>query len=115
MEFKKKFDFNTRLNESTKIREKFPNRIPVICEKIKNVKDLPDIDKNKYLVPTDLTVGQFMYVIRKRLKMPAEAALFLFVHGNIPPSSELMFSLYEEMKDTDGFLYVHYSKENTFG
>ena len=30
--------------------------------------DISDIDKQKYLVPADLTVGQFVYVIRKRIK-----------------------------------------------
>ena len=31
----------------------------VICEKA-DKSDIPDIDKKKYLVPADLTVGQFM-------------------------------------------------------
>jgi hypothetical protein len=30
-------------------------------------------------VPQDLTVGQFVYVIRKRIKLPAEKAIFIFV------------------------------------
>lgn len=46
-----------------------------------------DIDKKKYLVPSDLTCGQFVYVIRKRLKLPAEKAIFLFVNGVIPPTA----------------------------
>nr|VDC99698.1 unnamed protein product [Brassica oleracea] len=29
-------------------------------------RDLPDIDKKKYLVPADLTAGQFVYVVRKK-------------------------------------------------
>jgi GABA(A) receptor-associated protein len=39
----------------------------------------PEIDKKKYLVPTDLTVGQFVYVIRKRIDLNAEKALYVFV------------------------------------
>ena len=46
---------------------------------------MPEIDKNKYLVPADLTCGQFIYTIRKRLQMPAEKAIFLLVKGVIPP------------------------------
>jgi GABA(A) receptor-associated protein len=54
-------------------------------------------------------------VIRKRLKLPAEQAIFLFVNGVIPPTAALMNTIYEEHKDEDGFLYISYSGENTFG
>ena len=74
-----------------------------------------EIDKKKYLVPSDLTAGQFVYVIRKRLKLPAEQAIYLFVNASIPPSSALLNSLYEKQKDPDGFLYINFSSENTFG
>jgi GABA(A) receptor-associated protein len=49
---------------TARIRAKYPDRIPVICEKALK-SNLEDIDKKKYLVPSDLTVGQFVYVIRK--------------------------------------------------
>jgi len=67
------------------------------------------------LVPADLTCGQFLYVIRKRLKLPAEKAVFLFVDGKIPPTTALLSAMYEEHKDKDGFLYMSYSDENVFG
>jgi GABA(A) receptor-associated protein len=76
---------------------------------------LQDIDKKKYLVPSDLTCGQFLYVIRKRLKLPAEKAVFLFVDGKIPPTTALLSTMYEQHKDKDGFLYMCYSDENVFG
>lgn len=74
-----------------------------------------DIDKKKYLVPSDLTCGQFVYVIRKRLKLPAEKAIFLFVNGSIPPTAAMLNTVYEQHKDKDGFLYISYSDENVFG
>jgi GABA(A) receptor-associated protein len=77
--------------------------------------DVPDLDKKKYLVPSDLTVGQFVYVIRKRVKLSAEKAIFIFVNNALPPTASLMSTIYEENKDEDGFLYVQYSGENTFG
>ena len=40
----------------------------------------------RYLVPADLTVGQFIYVIRKRIKLPPERAIFIFVDNVIPPT-----------------------------
>jgi hypothetical protein len=59
-------------------------------------------------VPADLTVGQFVYVIRKRIKLSPEKAIFIFVDEVLPPTAALMSSIYEEHKDEDGFLYITY-------
>jgi GABA(A) receptor-associated protein len=131
----------------------------------------------RFLVPADLTVGQFVYVIRKRIKLSPEKAIFIFVKNVLPPTGRrppqrpsnpiggaaagpvaaalgdlpntwvspphlalgaqgfnssppsylsshlsrppppaaLMSSVYEDHKDDDGFLYITYSGENTFG
>ncbi|KAI5011087.1 hypothetical protein ZWY2020_013224 [Hordeum vulgare] len=103
-----------RQAEANRIREKYSDRIPVIVEKA-GKSDIPDIDKKKYLVPADLTVGQFVYVVRKRIKLSAEKAIFIFVKNTLPPTAALMSAIYEENKDEDGFLYMTYSGENTFG
>lgn len=67
-----------------------------------------DYRQKKYLVPADLTVGQFVYVIRKRIKLSPEKAIFIFVDEVLPPTAALMSSIYEEHKDEDGFLYITY-------
>ncbi|KAF1895302.1 hypothetical protein Lal_00043948 [Lupinus albus] len=103
-----------RQAEASRIREKYPDRIPVIVEKAER-NDIPDIDKKKYLVPADLTVGQFVYVVRKRIKLSAEKAIFVFINNTLPPTAAMMSAIYEENKDQDGFLYMTYSGENTFG
>ncbi|KAI8869086.1 autophagyrelated protein putative [Ramicandelaber brevisporus] len=103
-----------RKNEADKIRAKYPDRIPVICERAEK-SDVPEIDKKKYLVPAELTVGQFSYVIRKRIKLSPEAALIIFVNNKMPPTAALMSAVYEEHKSEDGFLYIKYAGENTFG
>ena len=112
--FKQINSFSKRKSESTRILNKYPDRIPIICEKdLKN--SIQDIDKKKYLVPMDLTLGQFIYIIRKRIKINPEKALFLFINGKIPSTSQLISTIYDENKDEDGFLYITYSGENTFG
>ncbi|GBL49031.1 ubiquitin-like protein atg8 [Candidozyma auris] len=113
-QFKDENPFDKRKSESTRILQRFKDRLPVICEKVEN-SDIQEIDKRKYLVPGDLTVGQFVYVIRKRIKLPSEKAIFIFVNDILPPTAALMSTVYEEHKDEDGFLYVLYSGENTFG
>ncbi|ESW25948.1 hypothetical protein PHAVU_003G079300 [Phaseolus vulgaris] len=112
--FKLEHPLERRQAESTRIRDKYPDRIPVIVERAERT-DIPDIDKKKYLVPADLTVGQFVYVVRKRIKVSAEKAIFVFINNTLPPTAALMSSIYEENKDDDGFLYMTYSGENTFG
>ncbi|KAJ1675631.1 ubiquitin-like protein atg8 [Spiromyces aspiralis] len=107
-------NLDKRKAEAERIRKKYPDRIPVICEKVEK-SDIPNIDKKKYLVPADLTVGQFVYVIRRRIKLNPEKAIFIFVREVLPPTAALMSSIYDEYKDEDGFLYITYSGENTFG
>lgn len=76
-----------RVAEAARIRERYPDRIPVIVEKAEK-SSVPDIDKKKYLVPGDLTVGQFVYVIRRRIKLSPEKAIFVFVKNVLPPTGE---------------------------
>uniref|UniRef100_A0A6N2MCH5 Autophagy-related protein n=1 Tax=Salix viminalis TaxID=40686 RepID=A0A6N2MCH5_SALVM len=113
--FKMEHPLERRQAEAGRIREKYPDRIPVIVERAEK-SDVPDIDKkNRYLVPADLTVGQFVYVVRKRIKLSPEKAIFIFVKNILPPTAAMMSAIYEENKDEDGFLYMSYSGENTFG
>jgi GABA(A) receptor-associated protein len=112
--FKKEHPLEKREAEASRIRNKYPDRIPVIVERAEK-SDIPDIDKKKYLVPADLTVGQFVFVIRKRIKLSAEKAIFIFVRNVLPPTAAMMSAIYDEHKDEDGFLYLTYSGENTFG
>ena len=157
---------------------------------------MPDLDKCKYLVPRDLSVGKFLYVVRKRIKLAPEhgmeprpsifhhnfpnvvlplsfsssplllsslafldslaysvslfpslfslhfffffflffffffsfylilflflfylffLALYLYVNGTLPATSDLMSKVYEDHKKGDGFLYMTYNGESTFG
>lgn len=99
----------------------------VIVEKAPKAR-IGDLDKKKYLVPSDLTgncsedqqsdgrpqvspvcchpttvvmlcvfltVGQFYFLIRKRIHLRAEDALFFFVNNVIPPTSATMGQLYQ--------------------
>ena len=112
--FRKETPFEVRYKEANRIKEKYPSRIPVICQRSHN-SNLDIIAKTKYLVPKDLTATQFLFIIRKRLKLPSEKAIFLFVNNIIASSNNTMIELYESCKDPDGFLYAFYTEENVFG
>ena len=114
--FKEKHSFEKRLEESTRIKEKYPNRVPIICEKWGNDPDVPEIDRKKYLVPTDLSIGNFMYVIRKRIHLSPEKSIYLFINNLVMPTISTTFAeLYDSHKHKDGFLYIYYAGESTFG
>jgi GABA(A) receptor-associated protein len=121
--FTKNNSFLDRKLESERILQKYTNRIPVIVERAKQASpDIPYVKKYKFLVPSDLTVGQLMQVIRKHLETPikSEKALFLFINNTIPPTSALMSEVYNEQKKIqgskfEGFLIIVYNGENTFG
>ncbi len=76
---------------------------------------MPEIDKQKFLVQPELTMGQFIYIVRRRLALPPSKALFLFVNGALPTTSTLMSQIYAAYKAEDGFLYMTYTGESTFG
>lgn len=102
------------INEANKIMSKYPDRIPIIVNKHKKSNG-PEIDKKKYLVPKDMKISQFSYVIRKRLEIDCGKAIFLTINNNIPVSSKTVNDIYLENKSSDEFLYIEYSFENTFG
>ncbi len=105
-----------RLMESQQIRDKYPDRVCVICEKSANGGHIANLDKIKYLVPGTLSLGQCMFIIRKRLKLESPQSMFFFVGGrSIPTPSVDMTTLYRDHKDEDGLLYIVYATENTFG
>lgn len=113
-QFQEDHTLEHRITEAQKIRTRYPDRIPVIVERADN-SEIEMIDKRKYLVPNDITVAQFMWIIRKRIDLAPEKAIFLFVDKIVPQSSWTMGELYNQYRNKDGFLYIAYSGESTFG
>ena len=55
-----------RMRETSEIRKRYPDQLPILCEKNENDRTAPDISRRKYLVSPYLTVGQFIFIIRKK-------------------------------------------------
>ncbi|CAF4415455.1 unnamed protein product [Rotaria socialis] len=129
-QLKQNISIEKRKQESEKIRSRYPERIPVVVERVHESK-IADIEKRKFLVPYDFTMAQFQWIIRRSLTLSAETAIFIFVEntnqgvGNflnnfkqswtIPQMTATMGEMYAKHKDEDGFLYIAYSGENAFG
>lgn len=113
--FREQFKFMQRKSEAMRMLDKYPGRVPVIVELTPSTSLC--LDKKKYLVPTDTTLGQFMFVIRKRMQLHEAQALFLFISDEkiLGPTSMTLSAAYAKFKDPDNFLYVELCEENTFG
>ena len=94
-----------------------PTRVPCWIERSSQEKTVPDIDgKKKYLIERDMTIGQVMYIIRRRILINDKTALFIFVDGNVlPPNNTSIGELYKSHAYKDGMLYITYRAESTFG
>ena len=113
--FRAKRNHDDRLAESRRIRSRYSDRVPIIVERGTRCQ-LPQIDKHKYLCPMDMTMGEFMWVLRQRIKLDPSQAMFLLTeHGTIPTTSSRLSDMYDRCQATDGFLYLTYTAENTFG
>jgi GABA(A) receptor-associated protein len=108
-------DYLERIKKSQVILEKYPDRVPLIIQPSKSDRTSYPIDKSKYITPRDLTLMQLQQIIRKRIRFPPEKALFMFINNRMYPITSSIGTIYDENKDSDGFLYITYCQENTFG
>ena len=115
MSYKSTHSFDERKEEVKRLRKRYPDRVPIIVEKAVNCLTLSDIPHRKFLIECDYTMGYFMFIIRKKIKLDPDHALFFFVGNNLISGGQLISSVYEEHKDACGTLFIEYHSENTFG
>lgn len=104
--------FEDRKKECDRITAKYESRVPVIVETSGN---LPQMTKNKYLIPSELNMSQFMHVIRKRLKVTSEKGIFVTINGLMIPGTITLGRIRDQHKSLDGFTYATISEESVFG
>ncbi len=79
--------------------------------------DLKEIDGRKFLAPDHFNVTQLNEMIRKRIEISGNEALYLLVNGKTSIKGDtLLIDIYEKNKDPkDGFLYIAYAGEIIWG
>jgi len=113
--------FEERLYYSNKLLSRYPDRIPIIIEKDKDV----ILENYKYLLPKNINIGEFMSIIRTKMNIANKQAIFTFVKNCnndfekenyiLVPMSESIENIYNMYKNKDKFLYIKFGIENTFG
>ena len=103
-----------RLRECTEVLAKYPDRICIYIDKRENCKTLPTLSKNKYLIPKSITAAQFMFVVRSKLDIPKDSALFFYINNRIL-SGNVEMDTFKKDIGPDGYLYVKYTGEACFG
>lgn len=117
-DFKLKYSLEHRRKESNRILNIHKDKVPVIISKASKICPISILDRNKFIVPNDLTVAQFLFVIRKHLpELKPHEGLFLYLEStnDIPATSDSMKIVYDKYVHEDGFLYIKISGESIFG
>ncbi|PSN34210.1 Microtubule-associated proteins 1A/1B light chain 3C [Blattella germanica] len=110
------FRSSSRKEEVAVIRSKFPNKVPVIVDRFYKELSLPQLDKTKFLVPQEITMSQFVTIIRNRMQLGSTQAFYLLVNNRSMVSlSKTLAEVYSEHQDDDGFLHVTYASQEVFG
>ena len=115
-QYKRNNSLERRKSQCNKILQNHPDKIPVILEKDKNC-TLNKPIKTKYILSKEVTMAEFIKIIREKLELKPERALFFLVNGkNSVTMTEDLGNIYSKFKDQeDGFLYMTYSEEIVYG
>ncbi|XP_074791275.1 microtubule-associated protein 1 light chain 3 gamma-like [Natator depressus] len=104
------------MREAAEIRAKYPTKIPVVVERYQKEKQLPWLDRTKFLVSQDSSMSQFVITLRTRMSLTATQAFYLLANNKALPSMSMtMGEVYRDHKDGDGFLYITYASQEMFG
>ena len=109
--FRKTFSKEQRIQEYRKIREKYPDRIPVVIDPQGDL----FLRRRKFLVEHNMLFANLIYVIRQKLNVKPNESLFFLYEGCIPCHTHTIGQIFNERVSCDGFVVLTVAKENTFG
>lgn len=115
VKYRQRVSMTDRKISAERIMTQHPSRIPVVVECSEQLQQEHPLSKNKFAVPYDLTLAQFLFVIRKHMKLQPEYAIYAFVNNRLHPTTSAIGTIYAQEKMEDGFMYIDIFQESTFG
>jgi GABA(A) receptor-associated protein len=107
MSYQEQYSLERRTMESNRLIQSNPGYIPVIVEKIEACSANTC---RKYIICGDRTVGEFIQLIRKRASLEQDETIFLSARDAVlTDDSAPMSQIFDDFKDSDGFLYINFS------
>lgn len=110
-----KYSFKERCDHFEQIKLKYPDRIPIIIEKSEKCKELEALQHSSLLVHKNTPMVDIIRTIKNNLKLEPTKSIYIMVGNYAPMLGESVESIYNRHKAPDGFLYIVYLTQNTFG
>lgn len=113
--------FEQRLWSASQLKIKYQDRVPVVVLPYKSYPVQRRMSQEKFLVPVDITVAQFLLILRKKMTLKPEETLFLFAESaggkkkSLLSATDTIGTVYDSCHEPDMFLYLVYSQEDAFG
>uniref|UniRef100_A0A8C6XW54 Uncharacterized protein n=1 Tax=Naja naja TaxID=35670 RepID=A0A8C6XW54_NAJNA len=100
-------------NKVVAIQIRFPYELLVILERYSKEKMLPALNRVKFLVPQDFTMGQFVAIIWNWMGLKSMQVFYFLVDSNnsLVNMSITVADVYATDKDEDSFLYMTYASQ----
>lgn len=108
-------DLKDRKLKRDKLKELYPKYSSIIMVPSRNSD--PELKKYKYIVPSDTPIWKFRnntYNLVKQSSTKSNTSIVIFIK-NIIPNSASSLSDMEKYAGEDGFIYIKYATESTFG
>jgi GABA(A) receptor-associated protein len=115
IKYRQRVSLDDRKISAERIISQHRDRVPVVVECSEQLQKEHPLNKNKFAVPYELTLAQFMFVIRKHMKLEPEYAIFAFINNRLHPTTTPIGTIYAQEKTDDGFMYIDIFQESTFG
>ena len=117
--FKARYSLTERKDKAKSRIEKYKSKglncVPVVIENADGA-TIGEVLRCNYMADRELTMARLMWQIRKTIKLgEAESIYFMIANTHIPNSKDKIGVIYDKYKDEDGFLYISFAGENTFG
>ena len=109
--------FERRVRQTDMMCTRYPDKVPVMLGEHRDAGNQPSLKKKKFMIPRNVTCAQFIVMIRERIQLqPTQTLFFMTVpKHHLICGTTTIGELYDKEKNDDGFLYVVYALEHSFG